>query len=154
MTQTNRWERHQHDITEHVAYLSVLDFTHEEAFGSYHTCIIIVRVGSNPPPSTNTLILSPSEIYLYGVISYRPSGCVCYLQVLSLLLDADFSFIRSQYFNVRNLQDLFRSVGTSTIIDYIKAIQLFDQGRINPAGGPRHHRIWGSFWCAELRLIW
>ena len=52
------------------------------------------------------------------VISYRPSGCVCYLQVLPLLLDADFSFIRSQYFNVRNLQHLFRSVGTSTIIDY------------------------------------
>ena len=55
-------------------------------------------------------------------------GCNVPISVKHILIECvDFAFVRSRYFNVRSLQELFSSVETSTIIDYTKEIRLFDR---------------------------
>ena len=74
--------------------------------------------------------------HTYYTHSYLMSGDpqpICYLcnvpiSIKHVLIECvDFAFIRSRYFNVRSLQELFTSVETSTIIDYTKEIRLFDR---------------------------
>ena len=55
-------------------------------------------------------------------------GCNVPVSVKHVLIGCvDFALVRSRYFNVRSLQELFSSVETSTIIDYTKEIRLFDR---------------------------
>ncbi len=53
-------------------------------------------------------------------------GCACPLTVQHIMIECvEFSYIRSLFFNVRNMKDLFDSVTHSTILLYVRAIGLF-----------------------------
>ena len=52
--------------------------------------------------------------------------CDCPLTVKHILLECvDFDHIRSRYFNVDNMFDLFEQVNASLILDFIREIGLF-----------------------------
>ncbi len=53
-------------------------------------------------------------------------GCACPLTVQHIMIDCvEFAHIRSRFFDVRNMKDLFDSVTPSTILLYVRAIGLF-----------------------------
>ncbi len=55
-------------------------------------------------------------------------GCACPLTVQHIMIDCvEFAYIRSRFFDVRNMKDLFDSVTPSTILLYVRAIGLFSR---------------------------
>ncbi len=55
-------------------------------------------------------------------------GCACPLTVQHIMIDCvEFAYIRSRFFSVRNMKDLFDSVTPSTILLYVRAIGLFSR---------------------------
>ena len=105
---------------------------------------LLVRIGATvgttqvmePTIREDTVIRRLRFGHTYYTHSYLMSGdpqpfcygCNVPISVKHILIECvDFAFVRSRYFNVRSLQELFSSVETSTIIDYTKEIRLFDR---------------------------
>ncbi len=60
-------------------------------------------------------------------------GCACPLTVQHIMIDCvEFAYIRSRFFDVRNMNDLFDSVTPSTILLYVKGIGLFSRCDLTP----------------------
>ncbi len=55
-------------------------------------------------------------------------GCACPLTVQHIMIECvEFVYIRSRFFDVRKMKDLFDSVTPSTILLYVRAIELFSR---------------------------
>ncbi len=55
-------------------------------------------------------------------------GCACPLTVQHVMIDCcKFAYIRSCFFDVRNMKDLFDSVTPSTILLHVRAVGLFSR---------------------------
>jgi len=55
-------------------------------------------------------------------------SCDCGLTVVHMLFECPrYSIVRQRYFSVTNLKDLFETVNTHTILDFIKEIGFYSR---------------------------